>query len=59
VPAPLLEQLKEGGKLIAPVGESEQDLVLYTRTKDGFDKETLLPVRFVPMTGKAQEKTGQ
>ena len=55
VPSPLLEQLKEGGVLIAPVGLHYQDLVLYTRGKEGVTKEVLIPVRFVPMTGKAME----
>jgi protein-L-isoaspartate(D-aspartate) O-methyltransferase len=54
VPRPLLEQLKVGGRLVAPVGSLEQQLVRWTRTPDGFDREPLLPVRFVPMTGEAQ-----
>jgi protein-L-isoaspartate(D-aspartate) O-methyltransferase len=54
VPAPLLEQLKVGGRLVIPVGSGDQQLVRLTRTPDGFRRESLLPVRFVPMTGKAQ-----
>lgn len=54
VPRPLLEQLKVGGRLVAPVGSLDQQLVRWTRTPDGFDREPLLPVRFVPMTGEAQ-----
>jgi protein-L-isoaspartate(D-aspartate) O-methyltransferase len=57
VPKPLLDQLAPGGKLVAPVGSSWQDLTVYTRHPDGtFSKETVLPVRFVPMTGEAQKK---
>jgi protein-L-isoaspartate(D-aspartate) O-methyltransferase len=57
VPKPLLDQLAPGGKLVVPVGSSWQDLTVYTRQKDGsFHKETVLPVRFVPMTGEAQKK---
>ena len=56
VPPPLLEQLKVGGKLVIPVGVGDQQLVRWTRTASGFERETLLPVRFVPMTGQAQER---
>ncbi len=54
VPKPLLEQLKVGGRLVAPVGRDEQNLVRITRTEGGLKREILAPVRFVPMTGKAQ-----
>jgi protein-L-isoaspartate(D-aspartate) O-methyltransferase len=54
VPTPLLRQLKEGGVLVAPVGEGVQDLVRFVRRGNAFEREVLLPVRFVPMTGKAQ-----
>jgi protein-L-isoaspartate(D-aspartate) O-methyltransferase len=50
VPQPLLDQLAVGGRLILPVGETFQNLILIRRTKDGFERSTLLPVRFVPMT---------
>jgi protein-L-isoaspartate(D-aspartate) O-methyltransferase len=55
VPQPLLDQLKEGGKLIIPVGEYIQYLEVYTRVGDKFEKRRDIPVRFVPMTGKAEE----
>lgn len=55
VPKPLLDQLKVGGRLIAPIGREAQDLVRITRTEKGLTRETVAPVRFVPMTGKAQE----
>ncbi len=54
VPRPLLDQLKEGGCLIAPVGRGDQSLVRITKTPTGFKQEVLGAVRFVPMTGKAQ-----
>ncbi len=54
VPKPLLEQLREGGHLIVPVGRYAQSLERHTRTADGIRVETLFPVRFVPMTGEAQ-----
>ncbi len=54
IPPPLLEQLAIGGRLVAPVGELNQDLVLITRDEDGIERKQLIPVRFVPMTGRAQ-----
>jgi len=57
IPDPLLRQLKTGGKLVIPVGETYQDLIVLTKRKDGgFDRENVLPVRFVPMTGEAERK---
>jgi protein-L-isoaspartate(D-aspartate) O-methyltransferase len=55
VPPPLLDQLKVGGILLAPEGSGWQVLVRITRTKSGFERERLLDVRFVPMTGRARE----
>jgi protein-L-isoaspartate(D-aspartate) O-methyltransferase len=55
VPEPLVNQLKEGGRLVIPIGEQGgiQQLVLL-RKKDGkILQENKLDVRFVPMTGKA------
>ncbi|MDP2326948.1 MAG: protein-L-isoaspartate(D-aspartate) O-methyltransferase [Dehalococcoidia bacterium] len=52
VPAPLLEQLAEGGRLIIPVGtREEQRLVLVTRTTDGTTTRNLGACRFVPLVG--------
>ncbi len=55
IPGPLLDQLRIGGRLVIPLGSGSQDLVRVTRTDSGFQRETVTPVRFVPMTGKAQE----
>lgn len=54
VPRPLLDQLKVGGRLVAPVGREDQQLIRITRTASGYDREVIAPVRFVPMTGEAQ-----
>lgn len=54
VPKPLLDQMREGGRLILPLGRGDQDLVRIRRTRSGFQREILLPVRFVPMTGEAE-----
>jgi protein-L-isoaspartate(D-aspartate) O-methyltransferase len=56
IPRPLLDQLAVGGRLVAPVGEGTQDLVVVTRTAAGLSQRVLLPVRFVPMTGEAQQR---
>ena len=55
IPEPLKQQLVVGGRLVIPVGKYFQSLLRITRTKDGFREESVIPVRFVPMTGKAQE----
>jgi len=49
-PQALLDQLAVGGRLVIPLGTLEQELVRLTRREEGLDRETLLPVRFVPLT---------
>ena len=50
IPAALLDQLKVGGILVAPVGPSgQEELFRVKRGEDGFDTDCLMPVRFVPM----------
>jgi protein-L-isoaspartate(D-aspartate) O-methyltransferase len=56
IPEPLKEQLKVGGRLVIPVGDEHQELLVLTRMAKGWDKEQIFPVRFVPMTGEAQHK---
>ncbi len=56
VPQPLIDQLAPGGRLIIPVGDWSQSLIRITRTGAGIKRETLLPVRFVPMTGEASRR---
>ena len=55
VPEPLIEQLAIGGRLVLPVGEEPQSLVLIHRTEDGYTKTELIAVTFVPMTGQARK----
>src|SRR5436190_8083280 len=56
VPEPLVEQLKEGGLMVVPVGERYEQTLYLLRKKDGkLESEKLLPTLFVPMTGKAEE----
>jgi protein-L-isoaspartate(D-aspartate) O-methyltransferase len=53
VPDPLLAQLAEGGRLVAPVGGREiQELVRVTRHGDRYVHESAGPVRFVPLIGE-------
>jgi protein-L-isoaspartate(D-aspartate) O-methyltransferase len=55
IPPPLLRQLKAGGKLVIPVGEElgYQELLLIEVNTDGeVEKRSVLPVRFVPLTGE-------
>jgi protein-L-isoaspartate(D-aspartate) O-methyltransferase len=59
IPQPLIEQLAPGGKMIIPVGGpyEVQNLIVVTKTKDGSLKtRTLIPVRFVPLTGKIENE---
>lgn len=58
IPSPLIEQLKPGGIMAIPVGSpyQTQTLMKVTKTEDGdIRTERVLPVRFVPMTGRAQD----
>ena len=56
IPQLLLQQLKIGGRMVLPVGEYLQELVVVKKSDSGIDMESILPVRFVPMTGKIQRK---
>ncbi|HVT61485.1 MAG TPA: protein-L-isoaspartate(D-aspartate) O-methyltransferase [Thermoanaerobaculia bacterium] len=55
IPRPLIEQLRVGGKMVAPVGGAIQDLQVITRTTNGIETRTVVPVRVSPMTGQAQD----
>lgn len=56
VPQPLVDQLAAGGRMILPVGRVFQELVVIEKSASGITRRTTIPVRFVPMTGKAGEK---
>ncbi|MEQ1828445.1 MAG: protein-L-isoaspartate(D-aspartate) O-methyltransferase [Pirellula sp.] len=57
VPLPLVEQLKEGGLMIIPVGERYQQMLYLMRKVNGkLEREALQPTLFVPMTGVAESQ---
>jgi protein-L-isoaspartate(D-aspartate) O-methyltransferase len=50
IPRVLIDQLRPGGRLVAPVGENVQDLVVIDKSQDGkISRRSVIPVRFVPM----------
>ncbi len=56
VPVPLVEQLKEGGKLLIPLGERYQQAFHLFEKKDGkLEQKKLIPTLFVPMTGESEK----
>ena len=56
VPVPLVQQLKEGGRMIIPVGQRYQQTMYIMRKENGKLKaEALRPTLFVPMTGNAED----
>ncbi len=59
VPQPLLDQLTLGGNMVIPVGSFYQELKVITRTEDGFEERSVIPVRFVPMTGEIERSLSE
>jgi protein-L-isoaspartate(D-aspartate) O-methyltransferase len=57
VPQPLREQLRENGRMVIPVGSfGDQELYLLEKERGALRQRSILPVRFVPMTGKAADR---
>jgi len=61
IPQPLVEQLREGGRMVIPVGPEPgliggQALILVRKTREGLREERRMDVRFVPMTGEVQRR---
>jgi len=57
VPQPLIDQMKDGGRVVIPVGERFAQQLYLMEKKNGQIKESVtLPVRFVPMAGEATDK---
>lgn len=58
VPQTYQEQLKDGGRLLIPLGDrDEQTLFMFTRRGEKLEKQEIAPVRFVPLLGKHSWKT--
>ncbi len=56
VPRPLIAQLREGGKMIIPLGERYEQVFYMFEKRDGeLVKTQLIPTLFVPMTGVAED----
>lgn len=54
VPPRLVEQLKVGGRMVIPVGDESQELLLIEKTEIGITTKKITAVRFVPMTGESE-----
>jgi len=55
IPKLLIDQLRVGGRMVVPVGGLLQDLLVITKTEDGIEKRTVIPVRLTLMTGKVRD----
>jgi protein-L-isoaspartate(D-aspartate) O-methyltransferase len=55
VPQPLIDQLKIGGRIVIPIGRMDQALTIIEKESSGVTRRSAISVRFVPMTGRAQE----
>jgi protein-L-isoaspartate(D-aspartate) O-methyltransferase len=56
IPQPLIDQLREGGRLIIPIGDAvDQQLILVEKNVGGLRRRAICPVRFVPFTRKAED----
>ncbi len=57
IPQPLIEQLAPGGHLVLPVGDVYQELIDVEKHADGsVSQRSVIPVRFVPMTGESERR---
>lgn len=56
IPQPLIDQLAEGGRMVIPVGVYRQELKLLEKLDGQIKTSSIIPVRFVPMTGEGVEE---
>jgi protein-L-isoaspartate(D-aspartate) O-methyltransferase len=60
IPQPLVDQLKDGGRMVIPVGDRFNQIVYLVTKKDGkLTTKALRPTLFVPMTGRAQREAAE
>lgn len=54
IPQPLVDQLKDGGRLVIPVGKNQflQEIKIGTKKNSQLELKTFMPVRFVPLIGE-------
>ncbi len=57
IPKPLIEQLKEGGRMVIPVGTYSQELKKIVKRAGKIEETNVIPVIFVPMTGEGANKS--
>jgi protein-L-isoaspartate(D-aspartate) O-methyltransferase len=57
VPEALRRQLRDGGRLVIPVGDADQELRVITRQGETYHERRLFPVRFVPLVGRPGGQT--
>lgn len=53
VPTTLVDQLRIGGRLVIPIGTEYQELLVVSKTQSGVERESVIPVRFVPMIARS------
>lgn len=56
VPDPLVDQLAVGARMVIPLGDFYQQLMVIRKTDDGVEERSVIPVRFVPMTGEIEQQ---
>jgi protein-L-isoaspartate(D-aspartate) O-methyltransferase len=56
IPQPLIDELKEGARLVIPVGDYYQELQVVKKVEGKVEIERSIAVRFVPMTGEAEKR---
>jgi protein-L-isoaspartate(D-aspartate) O-methyltransferase len=60
IPQPLIDQLAPGGRLVIPVGDFRQELIVVKKDAMGqVSRHKIVPVAFVPMTGEARQAKGR
>ena len=56
IPEPLIDQLAVGARMVIPLGDFYQQLMVIKKTDDGVEERSVIPVRFVPMTGEIERQ---